>query len=539
MSIFLLGTRPFSARRPYLSTTFSTTLVPVLAVAVGLALSGCGDAPRADALPPNDALSNESAKPTAQNTSAGNPHPVHGPRIHREPTAQNTSAVNPPPVYGPRIHRKPTAQNTSADNSTSAVAELATPTPTIQSTSADNTSSTAPLSGSIDLTMLVDAAKRRHPTARAVAAARQAAEARAAQAGVWDNPELEVSYGRTNPRIADLNVDRPYGARLSQRVAWWGKRSARVAVASAQVAAAEAESAAALLDLEVEVRLAAISLASAQMAAEHTAQQATLAQELADVVAKRQALGDIDHGEAARIRLEATTARLRHDAAVRNVALNLSVLRAWCGEVLADGIIISDVLTDPHNTADGKITPASSTHPRIRAALEAERAAEAQANAERKARIPDVTISVFGDREYEKDTYGVSLGFDIPLWDRGSARIAEAEADRAQRAAERAAAVLTLERERIAALGDWTASAAEVIALRDQAIPVAEEALRLRTTAFQGGDASLAEVLDARRAALTVQSDLLDARRRHAEAQVRLLAATGPIEATAKSGGQP
>lgn len=469
MSITPRGARPLPARRPHLSST----LVQVLALAVGLTLNGCGDAPRAEVPPTPGAPGVESAPSVAVATPVAAPTPENAP------------------------------------------------------------APATPLASTVDLTTLVEAAKRRHPTAQAVTAARRAAEARATQAGVWANPELEVSYGRTNPRITGVDVDRPYGARLSQRVEWWGKRSARVAVASAYVAAAEAESAAALLDLEVEVRLAAISLATAQVVAEQTSAQATLAQELADVVVKRQALGDIDRGEAARIRLEATTARLRHDAAVRNVAVHLSVLRAWCSDAVVDGITITDALTDPNAAADGKFSPASTAHPHIRAVLEAEHAAEAQANAERQARIPDVTIGVFGDREYDKDTYGLSLGFEIPLWDRNSARIAEAEADRSQRAAERAVAVLALERERIAALGDWTASAAEVIALRDQAIPVAEEALRLRTTAFQGGDASLADVLDARRAALTVQTDLLDARRRHAEAQVRLLAAT------AGSGGQP
>jgi outer membrane protein TolC len=216
------------------------------------------------------------------------------------------------------------------------------------------------------------------------------------------------------------------------------------------------------------------------------------------------------------------------------------VLRAWCSDAIVDGLTISDAMTDPQAGTDGKINLATTAHPRIRAALEAERAAEAQANAARQSRIPDVTVGVFGDREFDKDTYGVTLGFEIPLWDRNSAHIAEAEAERAQMAGKRAIAVLALERERIAALGDWTASAAEVIALRDQAIPVAEEAMRLRTIAFKGGDASLAEVLEARRAALAVQSDLLAARRRHAEAQVRLLAATGPVAAsTTGSADQP
>ena len=467
MLISLHDARLLSARRRYLSFT----LVPALSLAVGLvALSGCGDQPRAD---------------------------------------------------------KPLAVSAPVADSSASVVVPAPPSAT-------------PLASVVDLATLVDAAKRRHPTAQAVAAARRAAEARAAQAGLWANPEIELSYGRTHPRITDLAVDRPYGARLLQRVEWWGKRSARVAVASAQVAAVEAESVAALLDLEVEVRLAAIALATAQVIAEQTAAQATLAQELADVVEKRSALGDINRGEAARIRLEATTARLRHDAALRTVALERSVLRAWCSDAIVDGLTISDAMTDPQAGTDGKINLATTAHPRIRAALEAERAAEAQANAARQSRIPDVTVGVFGDREFDKDTYGVTLGFEIPLWDRNSARIAEAEAERAQMSGKRAIALLALERERIAALGDWTASAAELIALRDQAIPVAEEAMRLRTIAFKGGDASLAEVLEARRAALAVQSDLLAARRRHAEAQVRLLAATGPVAAsTTGSADQP
>ena len=461
MLIFLRDARPRLVRR----LDVSSTLVPALALAVGLAaLSGCGDPPRADP-----------------------------PLAVRAPMADASASFALP---------APSAENAPA--------------------------SAIPLANVVDLATLVDAAKRRHPTAQAVAAARRSAEARAAQAGVWANPEVELSYGRTHPRITDVAVDRPYGARLSQRVEWWSKRSARVAVASAQVAAVEAESAAMLLDLEVEVRLAAIALATAQAVAEQTAAQANLALELADVIEKRSALGDLNRGEAARIRLEATTARLRHDAAVRTVALERSVLRAWCSDAVVDGLTISDAFTDPQAGADGKMTLATTAHPRIRAALEAERAAEAQATVARQSRIPDVTIGVFGDREYDKDSYGVSLGFEIPLWDRNSARIAEAEAERAQMTGKRAIAELALERERIAALGDWTASAAEVIALRDQAIPVAEESMRLRTIAFKGGDASLAEVLEARRAALAVQSDLLEARRRYAQAQVRLLAVSGP-----------
>lgn len=412
---------------------------------------------------------------------------------------------------------------TAADASTtrptssepSAAAPAATPVPAAAA-------APAPISAEPTVSLLVETAKRLHPTARAIAAAQRAADARIAQAGVWANPDLELSYGRTRPRIADLDTDRPYGAALSQRLEWWGKRRARVAAAQADAAANQADADAALLDLEIDVRLAAITYTTAREAMTQSAAQAALAQELLDVVTKRQAVGDIDLGEAARVRVEATTARLRHDAATRAVATGLAVLRTWCGDAVPEGVVVLDALSDL-TAADASV---SETHPRLRAALEAERAAAARTDVERQARIPDVTIGVFGEREWEKDTVGVKLGFEVPLWDRNAAGIAAADAERDRLAAARHLEALRLRRERTQAVGDWAMARAEVTALTDEALPAANDAVRLRTTAFTSGDASLADVLDSRRALLGVQADLLDAKRRLAEAQVRLLAAT-------------
>lgn len=407
----------------------------------------------------------------------------------------------------------------TADPSTAApIASEATVAPT----PAPGAATSAPVGAQPTVAALVDAAKRLHPTARAIAAAQRAADARIAQAGVWANPEVELSYGRTRPRIADLDTDRPYGASVSQRLEWWGKRRARVAAAQADAAANQADADTALLDLEIEVRLAVISYTTARDALAQAAAQATLARELLEVVTKRQAVGDIDLGEAARVKVEASTARLRHDAATRAVSTALAVLRTWCGESLPDGMTIVDGLND-FTTADAAV---STAHPRLRAALEAERAAEARTEAERQARYPDVTIGVFSGREWEKDTLGVTLGIQIPLWDRNAAGIAAADAERDRLAATRQLAALRLHRERTEAIGALELAKAEVATLTDEALPAANDAVRLRNTAFTSGDASLADVLDARRALLSVQSDLLDAKRRLAEAQVRLLAAT-------------
>ena len=385
-----------------------------------------------------------------------------------------------------------------------------------------NKSTVALISTQRSMALLIDAAKRRHPTTRAIHATQRAADARIAQAGVWANPTIEVSYGRTRPRIADLDSDRPYEVAISQRLEWWGKRRARVAAAQADATSTRALAEAALLDLEIEVRLAAISYTIAGETLAQAAAQAGLARELLEVVIKRQAVGDIDLGEAARVKVEASLAHVRHDASSRAVATALAVLRTWCGETLPDDLTIMDALND---FTVGDVAE-STAHPRLRAALEAERAAEARSEAERQARYPDVTVGVFGGREWEKDTLGIKLGIEIPLWDRNAAGIADADAERDRLAATTQLEALRLRRERTAASGAFEVAKAELATLSNEALPAAGDAVRLRNTAFASGDASLAEVLDARRALLAVQTDVLDAKRRFAEAQVRILASS-------------
>ena len=385
---------------------------------------------------------------------------------------------------------------------------------------ATNPNTAASIMAQLSMTMLADAAKRLHPTAAAIHAAQRAADARITQAGVWANPALDVSYGHTRPRIAELDSDRPYEVTVSQRFEWWGKRRARVAAAQADAISTRALAEAALLDLEIEVRLVAISYTIARETMHQTAAQADLARDLLEVVIKRQAVGDINLGEAARVKVEASIARLRHESAMRAVTTALTVLRTWCGETLPDDLTIIDALN--HFTVGDVLV--STAHPRLRSALEAERAAEARSQAARQARYPDVTLGVFGGREQEKDTVGVKLGIEIPLWDRNAAGIAEADAERDRVIATSQLEALRLRRERTEALGALELAKAEIATLTDEALPAASDAVRLRGTAFASGDASLAEVLDARRALLSVQTDLLDAKRRLAEAQVRLLA---------------
>jgi len=396
-------------------------------------------------------------------------------------------------------------------------------------------------SGPVPVARLVAAARAAHPTVLAVAAARAAAEARVRQASAWANPELELALGQTRPRVDGLDPEQPYGGSLKQRLEWWGVRSARVAAAQAQLSAAEAAGRVALLELEAEVRLAAIAYAAAAVAAAQDATQADLMAELATVAASRLAAGDLDRASAARIRLEAATSALHRDARRREADTALAVLRTWCDQDLPAGLVVADAWTDqPLDLDPQRLREAASRHPRLLALAEVVTAAESQVASARSSRLPDLTVGVYAGREYEKDTYGLTLGIDVPLWNWNRGGIAEAEAERAQARAMARSERQRLQRDLLEALGAVTTAQVEARALAEQAAPVAAEVLALRMAAFKAGEAGLADLLEARRASLAVASELGAARRRAAEALIRLGQAVGePSLGMTQVGGLP
>lgn len=383
-------------------------------------------------------------------------------------------------------------------------------------------------SGQVPIARLVAAAEASHPTRAAIVAAQAKAVALVSQAGAWENPELELKVGRTKPRVDDLERDQPYGGSLSQRLSWWGKRNARIAAARAQQQVTEAEGQVALLSLRADVRRAAIRYAAAIDAATQAEEDSRIANELAMMTKTKAAVGEADRSSVARAALEAATSALHRDARRREAVTALTVLRTWCDPGLPDHLVVADAFADTTALTDAtSLAVAAERHPQLRALAEVAAAATATITAERQARLPDLTIGVFADREADKDTYGATLGFEVPLWNRNEGGIAAAEAAQAQARATARSERLRLQRDLAEALGAVQTAQGEATALREQAVPVADEAIQLRTTAFQTGDASLADLLEARRAANVVRAELRDARRRAALAVVDLGLAVG------------
>ncbi|GDY12190.1 hypothetical protein LBMAG53_10680 [Planctomycetota bacterium] len=379
------------------------------------------------------------------------------------------------------------------------------------------------------LPALIARAELRHPGAAAASAVVEAAAARARAAAAWDNPELELTFGRARPRDDERSADHPFGLRATQRLPWPGVRQARVAAARSLVDQSSAAAAVFRLELSAQVRWAAISLATARLGAAQAAIEASVAEELHAAAGRAAAAGAVDQATVHRVRLEVLTARTRQAAAQRAVDRALTGLRLLCGDELpADLTLAETVSLEPQ-----ALTAAGTTlleHPR-QAALNAAIAwADRAIDAKRLARRPSLALGLSADRDRENDTVMLSVGLDLPLWDRNPGGIAAAAADRRRAVAELAA--WDLERRQVIAeaIGAYATAQAEAAALARESQPLAEEIVHLRTAAFATGAIALTEVLEARRAALAVQAALLDARRRAAEALVRLGLARGGWE---------
>ena len=382
---------------------------------------------------------------------------------------------------------------------------------------------------STSVTALIATAQQRHPGAEAVTITRRAAAAQIAQAGTWANPELEFNLGRTRPRIDDVDVDHPYGLSLRQRVLWQGQRNARIAVAQAEATGRETGAAATRAEIAREVRLAAIAHAVAAQNLTDATAQVDLAAELAAAVAAAAAAGEVDAATAAQARVEQVTADLRRTHARQELATTRELLQTWCGDLPAD-LHVDDALAPLPNPATSAIV-----HPQVATAQAAVAAAEARIAVERATQLPVLTVGVFGGREFDQDTYGVTVGVEVPLWDRNHGGIAAAEAERAELVATRRTEELHLHRARVRLLAERDRALADIAFLEVTAIPAAEQASALGLAAFRAGEARLAELLDARRALLALRRDLLAARERLAIAQTHL---THAIPAS-NSGNQP
>ncbi len=355
------------------------------------------------------------------------------------------------------------------------------------------------------------------------------ARARAATAGVqvagaWRNPTLSIVAENLGSQRDVTGYPGLRGTEGQATLGAWlplgGDRGASLAEARAR-----AEGAAAGRRLtEYVLRAAAldaIALAERDAAmAAHAGEEADALQRFATSMTLRAAEGRTAGGEAARARLEADLAVSRAARRAAEAARSYAELTRLLGAG-GDSVIV----VEPASCA--AVPPGAGSAPELGLAEALRRSAEATVALERARRIPDLfpQLGLRRSAGYTGLLLGVSL--DLPLLTTGRSQLAAAQASAAAARADLADVSTRLAAERRGA----EAALARLEAARERFGPAwrgdLERTLASAIARYEAGEATIAELLDARKARIAVLDEYQAWRAERRLARVRAARLTG------------
>lgn len=299
-----------------------------------------------------------------------------------------------------------------------------------------------------------------------------------------------------------------WGLALTMPLGWISQRRARMNVAQAEVDVAEAESAALRRDVLVQLRMLYWDLAYQQARVDSLEALEAQTRTLVRTVEQRVEKGEARPVEATRVQIELERVTGELEAARLAVPARQAELALWLrippGKTL---FAQADLDALPAAMAlDVALARARAIHPARAVASARTRALQADVRAEKSVRVPAFSVTGFTAYELDRRGYGVGLAVDVPLWNWNSGRIAQAEARVAAARKEAEATSLEVDASVIEAEAACRSSLSTTIRFRDNMVPRSEAAATTIEKTYQLGEASLLEVIDARRTLLDSRS---------------------------------
>lgn len=242
---------------------------------------------------------------------------------------------------------------------------------------------------------------------------------------------------------------------------------------------------------------------------------------------------DADVAEAAQIRL--VQDRFASERRARSASAGLASLTG-SDPLRSDGGVDGDLI--PLSSVDGLHGDAASaitSRPEVEAARAEQRAFDARASVFRRARVPNLTVSVFAQNDgYNEKVLGMGLGLPIPLPGLGrtyAGEIAEADALAARASSEADRLARAARFELATALQAHASRRAELSAFSRERLDRAEKSLGDIATEIEGGRLGIRDALLAQQALIDLLRSHLEARRALCLASVDLArAANLPLE---------
>lgn len=349
----------------------------------------------------------------------------------------------------------------------------------------------------------VDRALRDPDFSGGSAARIDAAKAEARSITRFDNPTVSTRRGEVSGP-AQNEVEWEVG--VVQPLDLTGRRAALRAAAGAETRAVEADMIRKAQERRAEARRA---YANCAVAGETVLLKRALVARLAAaerVVGERARAGDTAVYDLRRVRVEGRTAAAEADLAEGEEAAACTTLETLTRTpgVRPNGLpVVAAPSVPAGSTARADL---AAKERRVEAASLATRAAE-------RSRLPEVEVGL-GWRRLEvaglsADGPQISIGATIPLFDRGSARVAAARARRTAEAADLALARREVESETAAALARARA-ADRALATSRGARDDASRLGQIAEAAYAAGETGVTELVDAYRAAHEAESSTIE-----------------------------
>lgn len=357
-----------------------------------------------------------------------------------------------------------------------------------------------------DVVAAVDADPRFVAATRGV----DAAKARQRTATEIPNPTARVNLGGAEAKgSSDSGLE--WGASLEMPLDWMAQRRTRREEAKAQIGVAQAEAQALRLRVLIELRrlFSAVVRDQASVAAfEELSQSAT---DLEQVAALRVSKGEARPMESIRAAMERERIEAELDRARTSLAASRAILGAWLGWPKDKPVVVQESLEPPPAPRRSQDLDQQGTHPAVQAAEARQRANLATLNSERRSRAPSLALELRVENEIDKRAYGAGLAVELPLWNFGRGRVAQAEANLAASLEDVKVAQRQVMAETTTAEAACLASAQIAKRLGDRVLPRARQLSATFERSYAIGEASLLEVMDARRALLETEKEHRDA----------------------------
>lgn len=352
---------------------------------------------------------------------------------------------------------------------------------------------------SVTMEEAVQRALRTSPALRAREERGRAAEALIRQSGVEPNPSLsvEVENAGGTGRFTGLE-ESEVSVGVTQRFELGGKVEARVGVASAERDLHDAERRRASLDLVHDVKVAFIDLFTAQSALAAAEEQLKLAEEVAQMAARRVAAARDPLTVKLRAQVLAADYRMKREQLLHDLHRTKRALAAMWGSQDTSFTIDPGSLGNapaPRNA----VSPAASQEVKERqaAALRAER----KLALERSNAQTDVSIGLGVRRFQNGDDYAGLLSVSIPIqvFDDNQGNIERAMADHRAAQLEIDAAAARLQQQLLHLEEEFERSLTEYKSIREVQMPLAREALAAARRGYERGAFAFTEIAEAQR----------------------------------------